>query len=351
MKSDLRERDKNIVNNWYIACLSHELSKEKPTARMVYDQSYILFRDKMGKPVCLLNRCLHRLTQMDTGRIIEGTLACPYHGWRYDNTGTVMEIPSEGPDQKIKKMCSKTYPCIEQDGAIWIWVGDKEPTTESPPWRFPHANDPKWVSYFMITDFDNEVTNLSENFMDVPHTVFVHKGWFRNKAMIKVPMTVETKDARVLVTYNQENDKIGGLFHWLLNPKGQPMKHTDEYIYPNLTRVDYTFGEDYGFIINSQNTPVSTLQSRVYTFIAYRIAFGSTLVKPFISYYTRQVIEQDVDIMHEQSRSLKIDPTENFRSTDADALHIEIERLRNWGRNDSEQLYNYTNKVKKDFWI
>jgi hypothetical protein len=108
--------------------------------------------------------------------------------------------------------------------------------------------------------------------MDVPHTVYVHKGWFRNKAMKKVPMSVETKNARVLVTYKQESDKIGGFFHWLLNPKRKPMKHTDEYIYPNLTRVDYTFGEDYGFIINSQNTPVSTLKiSHLYI---HRLSYG-----------------------------------------------------------------------------
>ncbi len=33
----------------------------------------------------------------------------------------------------------------------------------------------------MITDFPNEVTNLAENFMDVPHTVYVHRGWFRDE--------------------------------------------------------------------------------------------------------------------------------------------------------------------------
>ena len=348
---DLRTRDKNIVNNWYIACLTNKLPKAKAISRMIYGKSYVLFRDESGKPTCLLNRCLHRLTQMHTGAVIKGKLMCPYHGWTYDKDGNVTEIPSEGPDQKPKGLCSKALPTVEQDGAIWVWMGDKEPTSETPPWRFPFHDDPKWVSYFMITDFNNEVTNLAENFMDVPHTVYVHKGWFRNKSMTKVPMTVETKNARVLVTYKQAKDKIGGFFHRLLNPKNAPMKHTDEYIYPNLTRVDYTFGDDYGFIINSQNTPVGTLKSRTYTYIAYRMAFGSSLVKPFIQFYTRQVIEQDVDIMDEQGRSLAIDSTSNFRSTDADALHIAIERIRHYGKTDSEQLYKYQEKVEKDFWI
>ena len=351
-QSNLRERDKNIINNWYIACLANELPKASPIQRTIYDKSYVLYRDLEGNPTCLLNRCLHRLTQMHTGRVIDGKLMCPYHGWTYDKEGNVTHIPSEGPESKPKKaMCNKALPTVEQDGVIWVWMGDEPPVSMTPPWRFPFHNDPKWVSYFMVTDFNNEVTHLAENFMDVPHTVYVHKGWFRNKSMTKVPMTVKTKDAKVLVTYAQEKDKIGGLFHWLLNPKGAPMKHTDEYIYPNLTRVDYTFGDDYGFIINSQNTPVSTLKSRTYTYIAYRMAIGSSLVKPFIQFYTRQVIEQDVDIMDEQSKALALDSTTNFRSTDADALHIAIERLRHLGKIGSEQLHTFEEEVTKDFWI
>ncbi len=81
------------------------------------------------------------------------------------------------------------------------------------------------------------------------------------------------------------------------------------------------------------------------------MAIGSSLVKPFIQFYTRQVIEQDVDIMDEQGRSLAIDSTSNFRSTDADALHIAIERIRHYGKTDSEQLYKFQEKVEKDFWI
>lgn len=352
MNDDLRSRDKNIINNWYIACLSKELPKHKAISRQIYDKSYVLFRDQKGRPTCLLNRCLHRLTQMHTGSVKNGQLMCPYHGWTYDKEGNVTHIPSEGPDSKPQKaMCNKALITFEQDGVIWVWMGELPPTIKSPPWRFPHFDDPRWTKYFMITDFDNEVTNLAENFMDVPHTVYVHKGWFRDKKLKKVPMTVETKNARVLVTYNQSKDKIGGLFHWLLNPKKAPMKHTDEFIYPNITRVDYTFGDNYGFIINSQNTPVGTLKSRTYTYIAYRMAFGSKIVKPFMQFYTRQVIEQDVDIMKEQGRSLNIDSSQVFRSTDADAIHVSIERLRHWGKTGSDQLYEFEQKVEKDFWI
>jgi len=350
--SSLKGRDKNIINNWYIACTSIELKSNKAIARTIYDKSYVFFRSNDNTPTCLLNRCLHRLTQLDTGEVKDGVLSCPYHGWRYNSKGEVIEIPSEGFEKPVeRKLCNKPLPCVEQDGVIWVWMGETEPTSLKPSWRFPFYDDPSWVKYFMITDFNNEVTNLCENFMDVPHTVFVHKNWFRNKSFTKVPMTVETKNSSVLVTYDQKKDKIGGFFHRLLNPKGEDMHHTDEYIYPNLTRVDYTFGSKYGFIINSQNTPVSTLNSRTYTYITYRVAFGSKLVKPFMQFYTRKVIEQDVDIMKIQSKSLQIDPSLNFQSTDADALHVEIEKLRKWGEQDNPNLFSYTNIISKSFWI
>jgi phenylpropionate dioxygenase-like ring-hydroxylating dioxygenase large terminal subunit len=351
-EQSLRERDQNITNNWYIACLSHELSKTSPHSVLIYDKSYVLFRDEESKSVCLLNRCIHRATQLDSGTIKDGKISCPYHGWTYDKTGSVVNIPSEKPGSvPAKHLCSKPIPSHEQDGVIWVWMGQGTDPTAPPTWRFPHYEDSKWAKYFMITDFENEVVHLCENFMDVPHTVYVHKGWFRSKAATKVPMTVKSSDGKVLVTYDQVDDKIGGIFHWLLNPKGKSMKHTDEYTYPNITKVDYTFGDQYGFIINSQNTPVSNLKTKTYTYIAFRLALANTLIKPFISFYTRQVIEQDVDIMTNQGASFAIDPSTQFRSTDADELHIAIERLRHFGLESDEKVFSYADLKVKDFWI
>jgi phenylpropionate dioxygenase-like ring-hydroxylating dioxygenase large terminal subunit len=203
----------------------------------------------------------------------------------------------------------------------------------------------------MVTDFNNEVTNLVENFMDVPHTVFVHKGWFRNRSLKKVPITVETKNGGVLVTYDQKEDNIGVLIRPLLNPKNDPMEHTDHFIFPNITRVDYSFGSNYKYIINSQCTPVSKMKSRVYTYIGYKIPVIGKLLEPFIHYYTRQVIEQDVWIMDVQGRNLNPSITTNFQSTPADEPHLQIERLRNLGVAGERSVYEIEKKVETTIWI
>ena len=349
--NSLQERDGLIRNNWYIACLSHELTAF-PLGLVLYDNPLVLFRNKKGAISCLPDRCLHRHTKFSMGgKVRNGQLVCPYHGWEYNEHGEVSHIPSEGPESgKTYSHCLTSLPCVEQDGAIWVWMGDNPPVNPTPPWRFPFYQEKGWRSYVMITDFENEVTNLAENFMDVPHTVFVHSGWFRDLKNQKVPMTVETKAGKVTVTYHQKEDKLSWVARKLLNPTNAPMKHTDQFIYPNLTRVDYWFGQN-GFIINSQMTPISTMKSRVYTYIAYKVEWGSRVIEPIVRFYTRKVINQDVEIMLNQGLSLKHDPICTFRSTPADEVHVAIERLRHWGVKNDPKIYSFESSKVIDFWI
>jgi hypothetical protein len=138
------------------------------------------------------------------------------------------------------------------------------------------------------------------------------------------------------------------------------MIHTDEFIYPNITRVDYRFGKR-GYVINSQCTPMGRYKTRVYTWISYHLfsGFVGRLVNPRIrgamNYYTRQVIEQDVDIMKNQGRNLqRLDEQGQgapFKSTAADELHIAIERLRELGRNQDEKLLTTAWAKERELWI
>lgn len=302
----LRQVDGALTESWNIAALERELGKN--IERVVYDKVYSL-------------------------------------------AGT-------GSDLRVECGGQKT-PHVLQDGAVWIWTGDAKPAG-GPSWRFPEAENPEYRGYFMITDFENDVTHLIQNFMDVPHTVYVHDKWFRRKAMLKVPVTVDVAGGRVKATYHQENDSIG-FWQRLLNPGGEAVLHTDEFIMPNITRVDYRFGANH-FIINSECTPVSRYKSRVYTWIAFKLGKVMTpLLLPAMKFYTRQVINQDVDIMKLQGGNLKeiedrtgpIDFTakQNYFSSGADELHLAIDRLRRAGTLDQSAAYQVQFAREREFWI
>lgn len=351
----IREVDGDIVNHWYILALENEVPKDKPIKRILYDQAFVLFRNQQGEIGVMPDRCLHRGAQLSLGKIVDGSIRCPYHGWRFASDGTLLEVPSDGPTieaaelNKKRGWCTTKVPFKVQDGCVWIWPGGSDKLTEGPSWRFPEFQNKDVVQYFMTTDFENEVTHLVQNFMDVPHTVFVHSKWFRNRALLKVPIDIDVQNGRVKVTYKQESDSIGFTAR-ILNPENAPMIHTDEFIFPNITRVDYKFGNRF-FIINSQCSPISRYQTRVYTWIAYDIGWLSALFKPFMSFYTRQVIQQDVEIMQNQGRNFKQYGEGEFRNTQADELHIAIDKMRQTGTQDRHEPLKMQFNRQREFWI
>jgi phenylpropionate dioxygenase-like ring-hydroxylating dioxygenase large terminal subunit len=78
---------------WHPVCASSRL-RGKPVASRVLDEDLIVFRGAAGRPAVLSNRCPHRGVELSLGRVRAGTVACRYHGWRYDSGGRCVEIPS-----------------------------------------------------------------------------------------------------------------------------------------------------------------------------------------------------------------------------------------------------------------
>lgn len=357
MTASLIERDGDLINSWYIICLSSELDSAKNgiLVRRLYGRDYVLYRDAQGRATVMLDRCIHRGVQLSKGTCEKGHLRCPYHGWKFGENGEVTEIPSEGDgkSQAVQNKKGEVLPSSEKNGAIWVWPGNPALATNGPSWDFPFYQEDGWTQYFMITDFNNEVNHLVSNFMDVPHTVYVHSKWFRNRRLIQVPITVEVDSGRVKVTYHQKNDSIGFMGQ-ILNPQGRPMIHTDEFIFPNITRVDYNFGSQH-FIINSQCTPIDANRTRVYTWICYRLPFVGGLLKPFMQFYTRRVITQDVQIMENHGENLRKYPeffqNANYKNSSADELHIAIEKMRSMGSQDRSSVIQMNYKRERHFWI
>jgi phenylpropionate dioxygenase-like ring-hydroxylating dioxygenase large terminal subunit len=327
----LRFRCGTLNENWYIAAPSGDVSRRRPRASLVLEEPLVLFRGKDGGAVALLDRCLHRNAALSRGEVFDGCIGCPYHGWVYDASGRCVAVPSEGPGfRACEDYRLERFPTRERDGFVWVYMGSPNLADRREPFAFPHVGEEGWRSYTMVTRFRGEVTDLVENFMDVPHTAFVHAGWFRRATNAKrAEATVQrTRDA-VLVEYFQADDSIG-FSRRLLNPGGLPMTHTDRFFMPNVTRVDYLWGERRGFVITSQITPVTSSEAIVYTGIAFRFGSLTWLARWLLPPYTRAVINQDVRIMEVQSRNLAAFGTRHFHGTEADAIHRAIESLREY---------------------
>jgi nitrite reductase/ring-hydroxylating ferredoxin subunit len=158
---------------WYVGCASTRLGAA-PRAARVLDQDLVLFRDPQGTASALLDRCCHRGVRLSLGRITDGNLACGYHGWQYDGRGECVHVPSLPLGAKIPRPYRvRAFPCCEQDGYVWVWMGTKPPDPESPPAVAEFARY-GWTQG--VSNARCSATMLIENQFDCAHPTFAHVG-------------------------------------------------------------------------------------------------------------------------------------------------------------------------------
>ena len=81
-----------LRNAWYASAYADEIS-ERPLARKLLDRDMVIYRDAENQLAVLEDRCPHRFAPLSGGKVIEGTIQCPYHGLRFDRTGACTHNP------------------------------------------------------------------------------------------------------------------------------------------------------------------------------------------------------------------------------------------------------------------
>jgi len=323
-----------IGGYWYIAAPSAELQKQ-PIRRVVEGETLVLFRDGSERPHALVDRCAHRGMALSQGRVIQDCIQCPYHGWKYDGTGRLREVPALCTDETLPQAKSmRTYPVREQEKHLWVWIGEDEPTRD--PFHFPHYGEEGWNTFFMHNRFEAPVDMCLENFLDVPHTIFVHPGLFRNEdqqpTRARIRRFADSVEAEFL------NEKpMAGIGPRLVFPRGTVMKHADRFILPSISRVDYGYGTDAGFVITSQCTQREEYAVDVTTAIAWKLPLPTWIAGPFLRWYCNRVIQQDVEVLKIQGAQLK-EFGRSFTHTSADLIGRHILALRRRAAEGGEAL-------------
>ena len=309
----------SLRDYWYIACRSADL-RSRPLARTILGHPIVLFRDPSHAPAVVIDRCAHRQMQLSRGTVSNGAIECPYHGWRYAADGRCVSVPSLS-DLPVVRI--RSWRAVEQDGYVWVYGGEGDPSCE--PFRFPHCGDRRWTTFRFATRFEAGAFSCLENFLDVPHTAYVHRGWFRSRKAREVQATVRVEKATASVEFDEEAETQSVVAR-LLFPKGGKLTHTDRFVMPAISRVDYSFGTNRHFIITSQSTPVSEHETDVHTVITFRHGALAPLVRLYFQPLSRRILRQDIELLRRLTAHQKQLGT-SFRFVPSDLLGPEILRL------------------------
>lgn len=182
-----------LEHYWHPVAYGHELGTA-PLGVTLLDRRLVVFRDG-GRLVALGDRCLHRSAALSLGRIVDGTVECPYHGWRWDAGGRCVHVPAAPARTGSVKGRVPVYKACEAAGMIWVCLGEPR----LPPPEFPELADAGYrVLCGPTYDWKTSAARRLENFCDFAHFSFLHEGSLGSRGRAEVQAVELWREAHVL---------------------------------------------------------------------------------------------------------------------------------------------------------
>ena len=166
-----------VPNGWFVVAEAAAVEPGEVRALRYFDRDLVLYRATDGTPRVLDAHCPHLGAHLAVGgRVEEGCIRCPFHGWKFDGgSGECVEIPYGDVTRIPPKAHAHTYPTLERNHMIWAWYHGQggEPFYDVPVVDEFHDDD--WLP-IVVRDFEVRVSaqDMAENNVDFSHFRYVH---------------------------------------------------------------------------------------------------------------------------------------------------------------------------------
>ncbi len=182
---------KTLLNCWHPVAYARDVPADAPFGTKLLDEHLVIWRTSDGSAHAMQDLCIHRGTALSLGWLADDCLVCPYHGWRYDETGACVLIPQTANPNIPAKARTVKYRCQERYGLIWVALEEpiyplpEIPELENGLWKIVNTGPFEWRS---------DASRQVENFTDFGHFPWVHPGLLGDVDRPVVPdHTVETR--------------------------------------------------------------------------------------------------------------------------------------------------------------
>jgi phenylpropionate dioxygenase-like ring-hydroxylating dioxygenase large terminal subunit len=165
-----------IARGWHPVAALGALRGTRPLAVTLMGQPLVLF--KAGEQVAVLrDRCPHRGAPLSHGRVTDGAIACPYHGWRFDRAGRCLEVPgaSRCPDASATAL-----PARVAAGLVWTSLAADPP--DFPQLPDAMSDDRLDRFWWRLAPSEAGLLDALENHLDPAHPHFLHPWLVRSPA-------------------------------------------------------------------------------------------------------------------------------------------------------------------------
>ncbi|MFN8672730.1 MAG: aromatic ring-hydroxylating dioxygenase subunit alpha [Candidatus Sericytochromatia bacterium] len=237
-----------LKNMWYAVLNAKEVKNNKPLKAKRFGKDLVFWRNTKGEIICLDDICPHRGVSLSLGKINNNCIACPFHGFEFNEEGKCTFIPANGKDFPISsKYATKSYELKEEYGFIWFWYGEEQ--ENYPKIEFFDFLDEKFSYSTTYQDtFNTHFTRCVENQLDVSHLAFVHSKTIGKggRSLVNGPLVeFENNTIKIWVDNKKQGEKRITLDKDLQFLKTN--KASLEFRFPNIwsLRISDSF---YGFL-------------------------------------------------------------------------------------------------------
>jgi nitrite reductase/ring-hydroxylating ferredoxin subunit len=242
------EGDGGYSVTWWPVCLSAEVEPGKVRGVDFLGGRVVAMRDAAGTAHVLSAYCPHVGADLCNGEVIEGTIRCAFHHWRYDAGGRCVATGTGDPPPPTARLFK--FPTVERYGIVWAFNGIE--ATWALPDLFPHADDELVLTcgYYPDEDFPIDAWVGMANTPDWSHLIAVHRLAFDYEGLERQ------------MTYTDHS------FHYRLRARLEngtgPEIDYDRWVYGTNTFVMYGLLDDTWFGAASPMLQVGPGRSRLF---------------------------------------------------------------------------------------
>lgn len=182
-----RDWPTGVARAWHPIAYRGEIGRTPLEVRSM-GRPLVVFASGDGIGV-LEDRCPHRNAPLSAGRIVEGEIECPYHGWRFDRDGRCRHVAGS---TDLAQAAARSLPVRESAGIVWTCLSpDPAPFPQLPREIDDAGFDSFW---WRLPASRGAVGDAIENLLDPVHAYFLHPGLVRRagrRAPVSVDFSVE----------------------------------------------------------------------------------------------------------------------------------------------------------------
>jgi phenylpropionate dioxygenase-like ring-hydroxylating dioxygenase large terminal subunit len=175
---------------WFPVARLEDVGPDRPFGAEILGRRVVVFRGAGGVAVAI-DRCPHRGGRLSHGQMVSGALQCPYHGWRWDQKGRCVLVPSQPGAHPTVGL--ESFQARERFGLVWTTMRD--PLLEPPAIPETEDADGGWeIACGQWFDVRCGLRTITENFRDSSHFAFVHRETFGDVNPEIAAYTVDRRD-------------------------------------------------------------------------------------------------------------------------------------------------------------